>query len=56
MRALAVGLLAATIFSSAHAQRQAESLPAVSVDCYRSFATKTQFPERPGQGRFTGER
>jgi hypothetical protein len=45
MRALAVGLLAVTIISSAHAQRSAESLPAVSVDCYQSFATKTQFPE-----------
>jgi hypothetical protein len=47
MRALAVGLLAVTIFAPAHAQRSAESLPAISVDCYRSFATKAQFPERP---------
>src|SRR5262249_17356676 len=47
MRALAVGLLAVTLFSPAHAQRSAESLPNISVDCYQSFATKTQFPERP---------
>jgi hypothetical protein len=45
MRALTAGLLALTIFSSAHAQRSAESLPAVTIDCYRSLATKTQFPE-----------
>ena len=45
MRALAVGMLAVTICSSAHAQRWAESLPALTVDCYRSLATKTQFPE-----------
>jgi hypothetical protein len=47
MRALAAALFTVTMFSSAHAQRSAESLPAVSVDCYQSFATKTQFPERP---------
>jgi hypothetical protein len=47
MRALAVGLLAVTICSPAYAQRAAESLPTISVDCYQSFATKTQFPERP---------
>jgi hypothetical protein len=47
MRALAVALFTITIFSSAHAQRAAEALPAVSVDCYQSFATKTQFPESP---------
>jgi hypothetical protein len=46
MRALASGLLALTIFSSAHAQhRSVESLPAVTVDCYRTLATKTQLPE-----------
>ena len=46
MKALAAGLLALTIFSPAHAQRRAsESLPAVTVDCYRTLATKTQFPE-----------
>lgn len=45
MRALAAGLLALTIFSFAHAQRSAELLPAVTVDCYRTLATKTQFPE-----------
>ena len=49
MRALTAGLLAFTIFSSAHAQRSAESLPTVDVDCYRSFATKTQFPESSGK-------
>jgi hypothetical protein len=47
MRTFAVGLLAVTLFSPAHAQRSAESLPNISVDCYQSFATKTQFPERP---------
>jgi hypothetical protein len=45
MRTFAAGLLALTIFSAGHAQRSAESLPAVTVDCYQSFATKTQFPE-----------
>jgi hypothetical protein len=46
MRTLAAGLLALTIFSSANAQhRSAESLPALTVDCYRTLATKTQFPE-----------
>ena len=46
MKALAAGLLALTIVSPAHAQRRSsESLPAVTVDCYRTFATKTQFPE-----------
>jgi hypothetical protein len=45
MRALAAGMLALTICSPAHAQRAAESLPDVTVDCYRSLATKTQFPE-----------
>ena len=45
MRALAAGLLALTICSPAYAQRSAESLPAVTVDCYRTLATKTQFPE-----------
>jgi hypothetical protein len=46
MKALAAGLLALTIFSPAHAQRRSsESLPAVTVDCYRTLATKTQFPE-----------
>jgi hypothetical protein len=46
MRALAAGLLALTIFSSsAYAQRSAESLPTLDVDCYRSFATKMLLPE-----------
>lgn len=47
MKARLIGLLlAATMFSSAHAQRAADSLPDVTVDCYRSFAAKTQLPER----------
>jgi hypothetical protein len=46
MKALAAGLLALTLFSNAYAQqRSSESLPAVTVDCYRTLATKTQFPE-----------
>jgi len=45
MRVLAAGMLALTICWSAHAQRAAESLPEVTVDCYRSLAAKTQFPE-----------
>ena len=49
MRALTAGLLAFTIVSSAHAQRSAESFPTVDLDCYRSFATKTQFPESSGK-------
>jgi hypothetical protein len=46
MKALVAGLLVLTIFSPAQAQRRSsESLPAVTVDCYRTLATKTQFPE-----------
>ena len=46
MKALVAGLLALTMFSPAHAQRRSsEFLPAVTVDCYRTLATKTQFPE-----------
>jgi hypothetical protein len=46
MKTIAAGLLALTIFSPVHAQRRSsESLPAVTVDCYRTLATKTQFPE-----------
>jgi hypothetical protein len=48
MKALSLGLfLAITTFSGVHAQRSPESLPPVTVDCYQSFATKVQFPERP---------
>ena len=47
MKALAVGLiLAVTPFSCAYAQRSVDSLPAVTIDCYQSFATKAQLPER----------
>jgi len=50
MKALSLGLfLAITTFSNAHAQRSPESLPAVTVDCYQSFATKTQLPELPSK-------
>jgi hypothetical protein len=57
MRALTAGLLALiwpamclpAVFSPAMAQRSAETLPAVTVDCYRSLATKTQFPEGSGK-------
>ena len=46
MKALSLGLfLAITTFSNAHAQRSPESLPDVTVDCYQSFAAKTQLPE-----------
>ncbi|MEA2914258.1 MAG: hypothetical protein QOJ15_6339, partial [Bradyrhizobium sp.] len=42
MKALGLGfLLAIAALSSAHAQRSPESLPAVTVDCYQSFAAKT---------------
>ncbi len=46
MKALTVGLFLAITMSGVHAQRAAEALPAVTVDCYQSFATKAQFPER----------
>jgi hypothetical protein len=46
MKALSLGLLLAiTTLSSAHAQRSPEALPAVTVDCYQSFAAKAQLPE-----------
>jgi hypothetical protein len=46
MKALSLGLLLAiTTLSSAHAQRAPESLPAVTVDCYQSFAAKAPLPE-----------
>jgi hypothetical protein len=50
MKALSLGLfLAITTFSNAHAQRSPESLPAMTVDCYQSFAAKTQLPELPSK-------
>jgi len=50
MKALSLGLfLAITTFSNAHAQRSPESLPAVTVDCYQSFAAKTQLPDLPSK-------
>ena len=49
MKAL-VGLLLVTItLSSSHAQRSPDSLPAVTVDCYQSFAAKTALPELPSK-------
>jgi hypothetical protein len=43
MKALGLGLLlAATTLSSSYAQRSPDSLPPVTVDCYQSFAAKTQ--------------
>src|SRR3984893_15433441 len=46
MKALSLGfLLAITTLSSVHAQRSPESLPAVTVDCYQSFAAKAPLPE-----------
>jgi hypothetical protein len=46
MKALSLGLLLAiTTLSSAHAQRSPEALPAVTVDCYQSFAAKAALPE-----------
>ena len=50
MKALSLGLfLVITTFSNAHAQRSPDSLPAVTVDCYQSFAAKTQLPELPSK-------
>jgi len=50
MKALSLGfLLAITTLSSAHAQRAPESLPAVTVDCYQSFAAKAPLPELPSK-------
>ena len=46
MKALGLGLaLAITTLQPVHAQRAAESLPAGTVDCYQSYAAKTQLPE-----------
>src|SRR4051812_2481663 len=50
MKALSLGLLlAAATLSSSHAQRSPDSLPPVTVDCYQSFAAKTQLAERPSR-------
>ncbi|HTE98847.1 MAG TPA: hypothetical protein VK621_09465, partial [Bradyrhizobium sp.] len=50
MKALSLGLLLAiTTLSSVHAQRSPESLPAVTVDCYQSFAAKAPLPELPSK-------
>jgi hypothetical protein len=50
MKALSLGLLlAAATLSSSHAQRSPDSLPAVTVDCYQSFAAKAQLPELPSK-------
>jgi hypothetical protein len=50
MKALGFGLLlAATVLSSAHAQRSPDSLPGVTVDCYQSFAAKSALPEVPSK-------
>jgi hypothetical protein len=44
MKALSFGLLLAiTTLSSSHAQRSPDSLPAVTVDCYQSFAAQWTF-------------
>ena len=46
MKALGLGLLLAiATLSSSHAQRSPDSLPAVTVDCYQSFAAKAALPE-----------
>jgi hypothetical protein len=50
MKALGAGLvLAIATLSSVHAQRSPESLPAVTVDCYQSFAAKGPLPELPSK-------
>jgi len=50
MKALSFGLLlATTALSSSHAQRSPDSLPAVTVDCYQSFAAKAPLPELPSK-------
>ncbi|MEO6784126.1 MAG: hypothetical protein ABI407_21470 [Bradyrhizobium sp.] len=50
MKALGPGLLlAVATLSSVHAQRSPESLPAMTVDCYQSFAAKAPLPELPSK-------
>ena len=51
MKALSIGLFLAltALSSSSHAQRSPDTLPAVTVDCFQSFAVKTQLPELPSK-------
>jgi hypothetical protein len=50
MKAVSVGLIVAIItISNSQAQRSPDALPDVTVDCYQSFATKTQLPELPSK-------
>jgi hypothetical protein len=50
MKALSFGLLLVTAtLSSSHAQRSPDALPAVTVDCYQSFAAKAALPELPSK-------
>ena len=50
MKAFSFGLmLAIAMLSTSHAQRAPDSLPAVTIDCYQSFAAKTQLPELPSK-------
>jgi hypothetical protein len=50
MKALRLGLLlAAATLSSSHAQRSPDTLPALTVDCYQSFAAKTQLTDSPSK-------
>src|ERR1700709_496188 len=48
MKALSLGFLLA-MTTLVHAQRSPESLPAVTVDCYQSFAAKAELPELPSK-------
>jgi hypothetical protein len=48
MKALGLGLLlAVAALSDSYAQRSPDTLPAITVDCYQSFAAKTTLPELP---------
>jgi hypothetical protein len=50
MKALSFGLLLVTAtLSGSHAQRSPDALPAVTVDCYQSFAAKAALPELPSK-------
>lgn len=50
MRALGLGLLLAiATLSASRAQRSPETLPAMTVDCYQSFASKAQLSELPSR-------
>jgi len=47
MKALIISsFFAIALSSSVCAQRAADALPEVTLDCYQSFASKTQLPER----------